>query len=298
MIALIASTKLITGSTNVAKIGGALMAVGITFQLMARTVKILGKMDKDQLKQGTKALALFETMIIGLMAATRLLTGSKNVDHIGKTLASVGVAILLMGVTTKLLGTMDKEALIKGVAGVSAFIALIIGLIYGIKKVGGKDINNINKTLIGVTACIAVMSLSAALLGIMSLGNLAKGIIAVGFITYFVTLLVTSTEKARNLGKSLIPLTVVDCRPIGVIEMFDGGKRDSKIIAVAVDDPFYNTYKNANDLPNHIGDEIKHFFDVYKNLENKTVTTGEVEGVDAAKKVIKEAIELYKVTKF
>ena len=99
-------------------------------------------------------------------------------------------------------------------------------------------------------------------------------------------------------GEPLIPLTVVDCRPIGVIEMFDGGKRDSKIIAVAVDDPFYNTYKNANDLPNHIGDEIKHFFDVYKNLENKTVTTGEVEGVDAAKKVIKEAIELYKVTKF
>ena len=208
MIALMASTKLITGSTNVAKIGGALMAVGITFQLMARTVKILGKMDKDQLKQGTKALALFETMIIGLMAATRLLTGSKNVDHIGKTLASVGVAILLMGVTTKLLGTMDKEALIKGIAGVSAFIALIIGLIYGIKKVGGKDINNINKTLIGVTACIAVMSLSAALLGMMSLGNLAKGIIAVGLITYFVTLLVKSTEKARNLGKSLIPLTV------------------------------------------------------------------------------------------
>ena len=38
--------------------------------------------------------------------------------------------------------------------------------------------------------------------------------------------------------------------------------------------------------------------DVKHTLENKTVTTGEVEGVDAAKKVIKEAIELYKVTNF
>lgn len=208
MIVLMASTKLITGSTNVAKIGGALMSVGITFQLMARTVKILGKMNKDQLNQGIKTLESFELMIIVLMAATRLLTGSKNVDHIGKTLASVGIAILLMSATTKLLGTMDKGDLIKGIAGVSAFIALIIGLIYGIKKVGGKDIDNINKTLIGVTACIAVMSLSAALLGMMSLGNLAKGIIAAGLITYFVTLLVKSTEKARNLGKSLIPLTV------------------------------------------------------------------------------------------
>ena len=99
-------------------------------------------------------------------------------------------------------------------------------------------------------------------------------------------------------SEPLVPFTVVDCRPIGVIEMLDSGKRDSKVIAVAVDDPFYNSYKDSSDLPTHICDEIKHFFDVYKNLEHKTVKTGEVEGVNAAKKVVKEAIELYKNTKF
>ena len=95
-------------------------------------------------------------------------------------------------------------------------------------------------------------------------------------------------------SEPLIPLTVVDCRPIGVIEMFDGGKRDSKIIAVAVDDPFYNTYKNANDLPNHIGDEIKHFFEVYKTLEHdKRTTVSEICGCDEAKQIIASCIDRY-----
>lgn len=99
-------------------------------------------------------------------------------------------------------------------------------------------------------------------------------------------------------SEPLVPYTVLECKPIGVIEMYDSGKRDSKIIAVAMGDPFYNVYNDARDLPKHIGDEIKHFFNVYKNLENKTVKTGEVEGHEKAEEVIKEAIELYKKTEF
>lgn len=99
-------------------------------------------------------------------------------------------------------------------------------------------------------------------------------------------------------SEPLVPLTVVDCRPIGVLEMLDSGKKDSKIIAVAIDDPFYNEYTDSTDLPRHIGEEIKHFFDVYKNLEGKTVVTGNVENSVAAKKVVQHCIDLYKMGKF
>ena len=95
-------------------------------------------------------------------------------------------------------------------------------------------------------------------------------------------------------SEPLVPLTIVDCRPVGVLEMLDGGKKDSKIIAVAIDDPFYNTYLDASDLPPHICEEIKHFFDVYKTLEGKTVVTGKVEPADAAKEVVQHCIDLYK----
>lgn len=95
-------------------------------------------------------------------------------------------------------------------------------------------------------------------------------------------------------SESLAPFTIVECRPIGVLEMLDGGKRDSKIIAVALNDPYYNVYYDTKDLASHIGEEIKHFFNVYKNLENKSIATGDVEDSVAARRVVKECIDLYK----
>ena len=95
-------------------------------------------------------------------------------------------------------------------------------------------------------------------------------------------------------SEALAPFTIVECRAIGVLEMLDGGKRDSKIIAVPLQDPYYNGYYDTKDIAPHIGEEIKHFFNVYKNLEGKSIATGDVEDSVAAKKVIRHCIKLYK----
>ena len=59
------------------------------------------------------------------------------------------------------------------------------------------------------------------------------------------------------------PLTTVRCYPIGVVKMIDQGLLDEKIIAIPFKDPMYNVYKDISELPGHIFDEIKHFFEVY-----------------------------------
>ena len=97
---------------------------------------------------------------------------------------------------------------------------------------------------------------------------------------------------------ALVPATIVECKPIGVLEMLDNGRRDSKVIAVPIHDPYYCVYNDISEIPMHVAEEIKHFFDVYKNLENLIVNTGDVDNSFVAKKVIAEAIELYKNTNF
>lgn len=94
-------------------------------------------------------------------------------------------------------------------------------------------------------------------------------------------------------SQSLEPLTLVRAYPIGVISMMDNGRDDEKIIAVAYNDPNYNNYTNIDQLPKHIFDEMRHFFSVYKNLENKETAVDEVSDRDAAVKVIDEAINRY-----
>lgn len=94
-------------------------------------------------------------------------------------------------------------------------------------------------------------------------------------------------------GDSIYPLTLVACRPIGVIKMLDGGMSDEKIIAVPVGDPTYNTYRDIQELPAHIYEEMTHFFEVYKALEHKVTTVNEVLHREEAEKIIAQSIENY-----
>lgn len=94
--------------------------------------------------------------------------------------------------------------------------------------------------------------------------------------------------------ENIDPMTLVECYPIGVITMIDSEQNDEKIIAVAKKDPFLNVYQDIKDLPNHISAEIMHFFEVYKQLEEKQTVVEKVLGREEAEKIIQKAIENYK----
>lgn len=94
-------------------------------------------------------------------------------------------------------------------------------------------------------------------------------------------------------SENILPLTLVKVYPIGVIKMIDSNEVDEKIIAIACDDPSMNVYKNVKDLPKHIFDEIRHFFEVYKALEGKQTVVNEIQGKEEALKIIQETIDVY-----
>ena len=76
--------------------------------------------------------------------------------------------------------------------------------------------------------------------------------------------------------------------------MLDDGKNDEKIIAIPFADPTYKNYKDISELPDHIFDEMAHFFTVYKTLEGKETMAGDVQGREGAIEVIRNAILHYK----
>ena len=94
-------------------------------------------------------------------------------------------------------------------------------------------------------------------------------------------------------SEPLEPLTLVRCYPIGMISMIDGGRGDEKIIAIPFSAPTYNGYTDISQLPAHIFDEMRHFFTVYKALENKETAVNEVSGRESAIATIQAAIDSY-----
>ncbi len=94
--------------------------------------------------------------------------------------------------------------------------------------------------------------------------------------------------------EEILPLTLVECYPIGVLIMTDNNERDEKIIAICKKDPFLNEYNDIEELPHQIALEIKHFFEVYKQLEGKQTAVDKILGREAAEEIIEKCMASYK----
>jgi inorganic pyrophosphatase len=95
------------------------------------------------------------------------------------------------------------------------------------------------------------------------------------------------------VNEPTFPGCVMEVKPIGVFHMADDKGPDEKVICVPVSDPIWNSLENLSDINPHLLKEIEHFFQVYKDLENKQV---DVEGwgdVNEAYAIIKECTERF-----
>ena len=91
----------------------------------------------------------------------------------------------------------------------------------------------------------------------------------------------------------VVPLTLIHARAIGCMTMIDQGKKDHKIIAVATEDPEYNYYKDAADMPPHRIHQLRRFFQDYKLMEEKAVEVDEIQPAQAAYPVIEDSLQRY-----
>lgn len=67
------------------------------------------------------------------------------------------------------------------------------------------------------------------------------------------------------------PGCYITVKPIGLFKMFDEKGPDAKILCVPVSDPIWNKINNLDEVNPHLLKEIEHFFQVYKDLEQKKV---------------------------
>jgi len=95
----------------------------------------------------------------------------------------------------------------------------------------------------------------------------------------------------------VVPGSVIRCRPVGVLNMTDEAGEDAKLLAVPHEKltQAYNDVQDITDLPELLRNQIKEFFENYKNLEKgKWVKVESWEGVESAKAKILVAAAAYK----
>lgn len=213
IVGLMAATKLLTTGPNVDKIGRTLFKVSAAIAVMLIVAKMAAKMTPEDLVQGTLAIVAFSGIIVGLMAATKLLSGSMNVDKIGSTLFKVSAAIAIMLIVAKMAARMSPEDLVQGTLAIVAFSGIIVGLMAATKLINGsKNVGAIGGTILKIAGAIAIMIIVAKIAASMEPEELIKGTIAIvtfgGIIValMYATKLINGSKNIDKIGSALFKI--------------------------------------------------------------------------------------------
>ena len=237
IVGLMAATKLINGSKNVGSIGKTIFKIAGALLMMLLVAKIAAGMKPEDLEKGTLAILAFSGIIVGLMAATKLISGSKNVGSIGKAIFGIASALLMMILVAKIAAGMEPKDLAKGALAVTAFGGIIVGLMAATKLItGSKNINKIGGAILAISVAIGILAVSAALLSLMSVEGLVKGVTAVGFISLMMMGLIAVTKFAKNVKGTLIVITVaigILAGAVSLLSLIDPSRLAGATIAIS-----------------------------------------------------------------
>ena len=233
MVALaFATEKLSTASASIDKEGvnidgfkAGLLAIGGALLLLAATVKIMGSMDQEQMKQGFIGLAGVVVAIGAVFLAFGLLSkfgDTKDLDKVGGMLLRVSITMLLMVGVAKLAGKLTEDDLKAGGKFVAGFTLFILAL-SGISMIADDNVDKLGGTMIKLSVAMILMIGVVKLAGRLREDEAIKGaIFAVAFGVFLRLLIgiVNKTEKdVPKLGGLLLAISTSMLILIGVIKL-------------------------------------------------------------------------------
>lgn len=194
-------------SKTISSIGSTIFKFSISLMLLALLAKIMSGMEPEAFRKGLTCVALLSALVVVLIYMCK--SAGKSVAGIGKTILNISAGIFLMGLTVKMLAGIDELALTKGYICIAAFALIVAGLIYAITKFASPtEIKGVASTLLMVSISIGILAFIAVLLGQIDLWKLAQGIVAVGFLSAFMAILISTTRFVYDCKGNLIVLTV------------------------------------------------------------------------------------------
>lgn len=93
------------------------------------------------------------------------------------------------------------------------------------------------------------------------------------------------------LSPPLVSNCIVEVKPIGLLHLIDGVDVDDKVLCVLAHRPKINKFK---EVPQHLLNEIEHYFTIYKQLDQKKVTVKGWKDLKYTKKIIKDAQKAFR----
>lgn len=151
-----------------------MLSMAAVLMAVAIAAKILGGMELGDLAKGVGAIAIFMGMMVGIMAATKLL--NEDLPAFEKMMIGLGAALLIFAVAAKILGSMDTESYVKGVLGCVAFLGMML-LMMKTSKLLDKDLPSFGKTMMALAGTLLLFGIAMKMIGKMDPETYIRGLL-------------------------------------------------------------------------------------------------------------------------
>ena len=224
--------KLSSASASVGKDGvqvnglkTGLAGLGIAVLLVAESVKILGKLNEDEINQGMKCAGLLLLGITGILFMYgELVKGeaAKNIDKAGKMISKIGKTMLLIVGVIKLFSMLSVDEVENGLNFAGVFLGFVIAYL-AISNLAGDKIDSVGKMVKSIVVSMGLMVGVVKLVSKLEPGEMGKGAAFAAVFAGFVWLLAKitkSNEKIMDgLGKLLLSVSASMLIMVGVAKL-------------------------------------------------------------------------------
>ena len=190
---------------NISKIGTMIRKVSFSLLLLVGVMKLASMLKAEEVLSGTVVMGLFYAFIIRLMKITKVAKAS-DADKLGKMIRKVSTSLLIMIAVMKLASMLKPEEVIKGIAFMTA-MGVFMSALMVISRFGGENAAKLGVMMIGLSVSLLLMVGVCKLIGMMSVEEITKGIVAIGAFSLFMSLLMAVYKNGKGaikLGAMLI----------------------------------------------------------------------------------------------
>lgn len=209
--------------------------IAISIGILAASIYVLAQLDVDKLWSAVGVIVVLGGVLIGLSFAVDKLSQSSvsldrnglNISGLKSSLIGLGVVLLLMAATVKLIGSMNPDEAIQGFAGLGGLVLGIVGVLAAFGQlVKGKSAQNIDKAgkmMKKLAVSLLLMVGVIKLISMMSWTDLGKGAVGIlGFVGIVALLTLISKMGGKSIdkiGKMMTKMTMAMMLMVGVVKL-------------------------------------------------------------------------------
>ena len=160
----------------------------------------------------------------------KMSSAAGGIDGLKAGLLSIGAALLLLGITVKLMGSMSPDEIAQGFKGLVAVVMSVVAvfLAFGVMtRLGGtsEHINDAGKMLMKLSIALLIMVAVAKIINTMTWGEMGKAAVAIGGFISIVALLMTITlipgRNVHRIGSMLLKISTAMMLMVGVVKLMN-----------------------------------------------------------------------------